>query len=161
MSKVRSGYTSFAALVTFSCLTASFAPRAFAQAPAAGSNWQHVQQLPPNTHVHVAGDHHSGACKIEAVTDDALICSGGRRFARPEIKSIKLTRHGLSALAGAGIGAGVGFAAGAGVAHGSQGEFTIVSNQDVWAAGALAGGVIGAVIGAPTDFARGPTVYRR
>lgn len=135
---------------------------ATAQQPAAGSNWGRVQQLPPHTKVHISADHHSRTCIIESATDSTLVCTGGHQFARTEIKSVKLTRRGISTLAGAGIGAGVGFAVGAGAAHGSQsGQFNIVSNQDVWAAGALAGGVIGAALGAPTDFLRGPTIYRR
>jgi hypothetical protein len=125
------------------------------------SKWQNVAALPLGTKVHVSADTGGGGCKIEKVTEDALVCGHGRTFARTAIKTIKLTRRGVSTLGGVAIGAGAGLAAGIGAAHGNQGSFNIVSNQDVWGAGAAVGGVLGGAIGAASDFLRGPTVYRR
>jgi hypothetical protein len=122
----------------------------------AGSNWQRVKQLPLHTRVHVSADGKSRACSIDSVDDDTLNC-GHHTFQRSSIKSIKLTRYLVSTAVGAGIGGGAGAAAGEaafngnGFVHGGQ-------------AAAVLGGlfaVVGGGIGLGTDFARGPTIYRR
>jgi hypothetical protein len=138
-----------------------------AQAPAAGANWQRVQQLPLHTHVHIASDKMSRVCEVDSVDAEMLSCSAGHMvntahytFARTEIKSIKVTRYIGSTVGGAAIGAGSGLVIGVGVAHTTQ-SFPIVSNKAIWGIFSAAGGIAGALIGGPTDFLRGPTIYRR
>ena len=127
------------------------------QSPANGANWQRVQQLPTHTRVHIYADTRNRACSIESVTDDGLTC-GHKTFARSEIKSIKLTRYAVSTAAGAAIGAGGGAAIGAGIAASGDGFFTKRETAGVLA---VIGVIPGALIGWGTDFAKGPTVYRR
>ena len=136
------------------------------QATPAATNWQHLQQVPLRTRVHVSADKMSRTCSIDSITDEMLTCSGSvtnghYTFPRAEIKSVKVTRYALSAVGGTAIGAGTGLVVGAAVAHGSQGSFTIVSNQAVWGIFAAIGAVIGALIAGPLDLFRGPTIYRR
>jgi hypothetical protein len=150
-------------LTVLLCLLAAVG--VLAQAPAAGSNWQRVQQLPLHTKVHVSADSKGRVCTIDSVTDELLTCTSGHvvgsshyTFQRAEIKSIKVTRYTLSALAGAGIGAGVGAGIGAGVGASGDGFFTKSQAAGVCAA---IGVIPGALVGWGTDFAKGPTVYRR
>jgi hypothetical protein len=127
------------------------------QSPANGANWQRVQQLPAHTKVHISADTKGRTCSIESVTDDSLTC-GHHAFAKSEIKSIKLTRYAASTAAGAAIGAGGGAAIGAGIAASGDGFFTKRETAGVLA---VIGVIPGALIGWGTDFAKGPTVYRR
>ena len=119
----------------------------------------------PHTRVHVSGDKMSKVCTIDQVDDVALRCSRGRSqfsFPREEVKSVKLTRYGLSTGLGAviGLGAGLGIGAAAGSAARSPNE--IVSSTAVYAAIGGAGGLIaGGVVGGTTDLLRGPTIYKR
>jgi hypothetical protein len=138
-----------------------------AQATPAGANWQRVQQLPLHTHVHVASDKMSRVCEVDSVDAETLRCSAGRMvntahytFARSEIKSIKVTRYIGSTIGGAAIGAASGLVIGVGVAHSTQ-SFPIVSNKAIWGIFSVAGGIAGGLIGGPTDFLRGPTIYKR
>jgi hypothetical protein len=137
-----------------------------AQAPA-GANWQRVEQLPPHTRVHVSSDKMGRVCNVDSVDETSLTCSSGRvvntahyTFPRAEIKSIKVTRYVLSKVVGAGIGLGAGAIIGAGSVKGKVPGPGATSGEIVGIL-TLAGGVIGAVVGGPTDFLRGPTVYRR
>jgi len=123
------------------------------------ANWQHVAALPLGTKVHVSADTGGGVCKIEKVTDEGLVCGHGKTFARTAIKTIKLTRRGVSTAVGVGIGAGAGLAVGAGAS--SSGSLATGNRAKDLGVGAALGGLLGAAIGAPTDFLRGPTVYRR
>jgi hypothetical protein len=138
---------------------------ALAQGGAAAANWARVQQLPLHTKVHIASDKVKRVCSIDSVTADSLTCSSGSTissFPRAEIKSIKVTRRGLSTLGGAAIGAGVGFAVGAALTAGeSHNDIIYISAPQAGGVGAAVGAVVGAAIGAPTDFLRGPTVYER
>jgi hypothetical protein len=136
------------------------------QATPAATNWQQLQQIPLHTRVHVSADKMSRTCSIDSVTDENLTCSGSvtnghYTFPRAEVKSVKVTRYGISAVGGTAIGAGAGFLFGVAAAHGSQGSFTIVSNQAVWGIFTAIGAVVGALIAGPLDLFRGPTVYRR
>ncbi len=138
-----------------------------AQTPAAGSNWQRVQQLPLHMHVHVSSDKMGRVCEIDSVDEESLTCSSGRvvntaryTFPRGEIKSIKVTRYVLSAVGGAGIGGGAGLIIGAAATQGKNSTIGATRGEVIGIFG-LAGGVIGAVVGGPTDFLRGPTIYRR
>lgn len=137
------------------------------QAPIAEANWQRVQQLPLHTYVHVASDKMTRVCNVDSVDTESLTCSAGHMvnmahytFARSEIKSVKVTRYMVSTVGGAAIGAGSGLLIGVGVAHSTQ-SFPIVSNKAIWGIFSAAGGIAGALIGGPTDFLRGPTIYKR
>jgi hypothetical protein len=132
----------------------------------AGSNWQRVQALPPHTLVHVSSDKMSRLCVIDSVDEAALQCSAKRvvaashyTFPRTEVKSVKLTRYVGSTAGGIGIGAGVGLIFGVAVAHNSGPQ--LIGNGAVWGVTSAAGGIAGGLVGGPTDFLRGPTVYKR
>ena len=137
-----------------------FAAAANAQAPAAGSNWDHLKALPPNTRMHVSADKGGHTCRLVSVDDASLIC-GSHTFARAEVKKVKLTRYGVSYAAGAGIGAGVGLGVGLGLASGTQDGFFKDSKGQFGGIGAGVGAALGALVTGPADLFRGPTVYRR
>jgi len=137
------------------------------QAPAAGSNWQRVQQLPLHTRVHVSADGKSRLCSIDKVDETQLTCSAGRvvetshfTFQRGDIKTIKVSHQMRSTLVGAGVGAAAGAIIGVAINGGSN-QFIHFSNAEVGAVGAIILAVPGAFIGLATDFTRSPTVYRR
>lgn len=138
-----------------------------AQAPVGGADWKRVEQLPLHTKVHVSSDKMGRVCMVDSVDEGSLTCSAGHvvntahyTFSRAEIKSIKVTRYVLSTIGGAGIGAGVGAIIGAAGTQGDNDRIGITRGQVVGIV-TLIGGVVGAAIGGPTDFLRGPTVYRR
>jgi hypothetical protein len=131
------------------------------------SGWDRVRHLPAGTRVHVAGDTKSKTCAIELVDDATLRCSKGNSqysFARAEVKSVKLTRYGRSTLAGMGIGLAAGAGVGAIAGHAQEKPddfFPGLSTEAYAAVGGAAGLIAGGAIGGPTDFLRGPTLYRR
>ena len=129
-----------------------------AQAPAAGSNWDHLKALPQHTRLHVSADKMSHTCYLLSVDDATLVC-GRYTFQRAEVKKVKLTRYGVSYGVGAAIGAGAGAGVGVALVSGDN----IFSNDKGKAAGiglALGAG-IGALATGPADLFRGPTVYQR
>lgn len=151
-------------VVLFLCgATASLA----AQAPAAGASWERLKILPVHTRVHVATDRKSQVCVIDLVDDATLRCSKGPSqysFLRAEVKSVKLTRYTRSTLVGLGIGLGVGAGVGAIAGHTQEKPndfFPGLATEAVAAIGGAVGLIAGGAIGGPTDFTRGPTVYRR
>lgn len=134
-----------------------------AKCQAAGSNWQRVQQLPVHSRIHVSSDRMSRVCTVDHVDEETLVCSAGRMvqtshytFSRSEIKRIKVTRYALSTAAGAGIGAAVSIIA----LEAANGD-GFFRQGELIGAGAAIGGVPGGIVGLLSDFARGPTVYRR
>ena len=84
---------------------------------------------------------------------------GRHVFPRADVKNVKFTRYGISALGGAAIGAGTGAIIGAATSRGTS-DF-INMNGLYRAACAVTGAFGGAAVGAATDMFRGPTVYRR
>ncbi|MBB5057051.1 hypothetical protein HDF16_001736 [Granulicella aggregans] len=130
---------------------------ALAQAPA-GSNWDYLKALPAQTKIHVSADKGGGTCKLLSVDDATLIC-GKHTFQRADVKSVKLTRYGVSTAVGAGIGAGIGVGVGIGLAGGKDSFFGDDKGKFA-AAGAGIGAVLGGLITGPADLFRGPTVYR-
>jgi hypothetical protein len=129
-----------------------------------GDTWHNLSALPAHSQMHVSVDDGGSTCYLIAVDEQSLTCGrkdGGAKgqhvYPRASVKSVKLTRYGVSTVAGAGIGAGVGL--GVGLA-GTQ-------NPNGWFNGAIRGVLagLGAGVGAlacgPTDAFRGPTVYRR
>jgi hypothetical protein len=145
-----------------------------AMQPPSGSNWAHVKALPANTKVHIATDHGGKTCRIFAVSEETLTCAKGEQaglvLQRAEIKHIKLTHHGRSALVGAAIGGGIGATAGA--ASGGSKPCTpspqsfCLGNIGIGAGGVaaifgVAGGVVGGAVGGATDMTRGSSIYVR
>lgn len=146
----------FVAPVALSCTAAT---TAFAQSPAAGSNWEHLKALPVHTRLHVSADHMGHTCYLLSVDDAALVC-GRYTFPRAEVQSVKLTRYGTSYGVGVAVGAGAGAGIGVATVSGGNGFF---KNDKGKAAGiglALGAGV-GALLAGPADLLRGPTIYRR
>jgi hypothetical protein len=141
-------------------LSCALATTVFAQSPAAGSNWEHLKALPPNTRVHVSGDKMGHTCKLISVGDAELVC-GKYTFPRAEVKQVKLTRYGTSYIGGAAIGAGAGAGVFLGVNHANKGSFLSVSQGQAAGAGLVVGAVIGTLVTGPADLFKGPTVYRR
>jgi hypothetical protein len=153
--------------VTSACCVFAVSTGLPGQAPAAGSNWQRVEQLPLHTHVHVSSDKMGRVCAVDSVDEESLSCSAGRlvntahyTFPRTEIKSIKVTRYVLSTVGGAGIGAGVGAIIGGAATSGKNSTIGISNGQVVGITAGI-GGIVGAVICGPADLLRGPTIYRR
>ena len=138
-----------------------------ARAHSSGGDWNRLKSLPVHTKVHVAGDKQSKVCLIDSVDDATLQCSKGHSqysFARAEVKSVKLARYTRSTLVGLGIGLGVGAGVGAIIGHEKEkpNDFFPGLTTDAFAAiGGAVGLIAGGAIGGPTDFTRGPTVYRR
>jgi hypothetical protein len=129
-------------------------------APAEGSNWQHVQALPPGANIHVKSRHGSTTCKVKSTDAESLICTRGKdiSFSRSEIKSISIPRRGRSALIGLAIGGGGGAIAGyavggSGCKSGQSFCLDIVDGKTLAPIGAAVLGGIGAAIGAGTNFA--------
>jgi hypothetical protein len=132
---------------------------------AIADTWNHLSAIPTHAHIHVAADHGGATCYFISADDQNLTCGhkdgtdkGRHVFSRADVKSVKLTRYGVSTLGGAGIGAGVGAIIGFSTSH--SGGFLDFSGA-YRAACTLVGGIGGAAVGGPTDMFRGPTVYRR
>jgi hypothetical protein len=144
---------------------------AAAQTHAEAGNWNRLKALPAHTKVHVAGDRQSKVCAIDMVDEATLQCSKGHSqysFVRAEVKSVKLTRYTRSTLAGLGIGLGVGAGVGAIVGRAADPpqpnaflDFSGLGRDAITAIGGVGGLIAGGAIGGPTDFLRGPTIYRR
>jgi len=134
------------------------AAAATAQAPAAGSNWDHLKALPAQTRLHVSADKGGHTCSLVSVDDEKLVC-GRYSFQRADVKSVKLTRYGASYGVGTAVGAGAG--AGVGLALVSGDSFFHNDKGKASAIGLLLGGAVGALVTGPADLFKGPTVYRR
>jgi hypothetical protein len=137
--------------------------QAAAALPPAGSNWQHVQALPVGTSIQVNTSTRHTICTLTAVDADTLSCDRNFRFTvqkvlfqRAEIRTVKLTRRGRSAVLGAAIGAGVGALAGS--IQGARSNYFAVHGAFA-AIYAFAGAFAGAPIGYLTDFSAS-TIYR-
>lgn len=153
----------FIVAFAFLCSLYGSAP---AQQPAAISDWQRVKTLSPGVVIDIKSTRMHLKCKLSDVTDETLTCTHGSAlttevFQCTAIAWIKIGRRGRSALIGAGIGAGtlatIGFAATTGHGNGFFGPN--FERGPATGVGALAGGVIGAGIGALTDFSK-TTIYK-
>lgn len=145
-------------------VTASPAP---SPSHAIADSWHNLSVIAPHTHIHVAADHGGSTCYFIAVDDQNLTCGhrdssekGRHVFPRADVKSVKLTRYGVSTLGGLGIGAGVGTAIGFATIHPDPKAFLDFPGIGR-AICAVVGGLGGTAIGASTDMFRGPTVYQR
>jgi hypothetical protein len=131
--------------------------------PPPPQSWEALGNVPEGTKVHVTADHSHRTCKVVSVEKTQFVCIGGTfsdvtyTFPRPEIRHIKLVRHERSAWTGVLIG---------GVSGAMAGDLISRAHDDAYAdlsgaAGFIVFGGIGAVVGATTDFTRGPVVYSR
>ncbi len=135
--------------------------------PTIADTWHNLSVIAPHTHIHVAADIGGSTCYFIAADDQNLTCGhkngsekGRHVFARADVKSVKLTRYGVSTLGGLGIGTGVGTAIGFAAIRPHPEDFLNFSGI-ARAACTVIGAVGGTAIGASTDMFRGPTIYRR
>jgi hypothetical protein len=141
----------------------SNAQTAVAPQQPAGSNWQHVQALPIGTSIQVRAAKRPIVCTLTAVDATSLACDHNYRFEvhklvfqRAEIRTVKLTRRGRSALLAAAIAAGAGATAGG--IQGIHSNYFAVHGAFAMIY-AFAGAFAGAPLGYFTDFSAS-TVYR-
>ena len=126
-----------------------------------------ISAIAPHTHIHVAADHGGSTCYFIAADDQnllAAITTAQKKAATssraPTVKSVKLTRYGVSTLGGLAIGAGAGAAIGFAAIRPQPNEFLDFSGV-ARAVCAVVGGLGGTAVGASTDMFRGPVIYRR
>lgn len=133
---------------------------------AIADSWNNLSVVAQHTHIHIAADHGGKTCYFISVDDQNVTCGhhdgsekGRRVFPRAEVKSVKLTRYGLSSLGGAAIGGGAGAIIGVAT---SRNDSSFINLNAAYRAGCtLVGALGGTAVGATTDLFRGPTVYRR
>jgi uncharacterized protein YcfJ len=144
-----------AAAILASCFVAS----AQQTTPDAGPSWSRLQGLPAGVALHVTTTQQTSNCTFKAATEEALTCSSGsgaaESYPRTGIKSVKIRHRGRSTLAGLAIGAGGGAIIGAPL--GQSGSF--VGHGAAAVIIAVPGAIIGAIVGAGTDFTHS-TVYK-
>ena len=126
-------------------------------APAAGSNWQHVQALPVGASIQVQARKSHASCNLKSVDADTLTCTHRKDivFQRTDILTIKIPRRSRSMLVGLDIGAGAGAVVGA--ATGRNGTFVPRGLGAIILA--VPGAPIGLAVGGLTDFTKS-TVYK-
>jgi hypothetical protein len=132
------------------------------QAPPAGSDWKLVEALPAGAILYLNAKGGHKRCKVESVTADALTCAGRNAvYPRADIWSIKIGHRMRSALEAAipgfalMAGGGIGLAAD-NCSH--SGEFLCGLGPAAAVAGGAAIAIIGAGIGALTNFSKS-TIY--
>lgn len=150
-------------IVILCCLGASVAA-----AQQTGANWKRVEALPSGTTIRLSTEgRRSDTCSLVSVTEDSLTCVSTRMifffpvhkqmdFVRAEIRSVKLSRRGLSMLTGAAIGMGAGIGAGIDAQAKNQAE----DGHLVPVLFGFIGGMLGAGVGSHQNFLEGPTIYR-
>ena len=138
------------------------------QSAPAGSDWSRVEALGQDTKIRVSASSGRAICSVERVDRDSLRCveiktvffvpvRKEREFPRVEVHTVKLSRQGVSTLAGGAIGLGAGVGIGAAI------DASAKTNEDQNLGKilfGLFGGLLGVGIGMHTDFAAGPTIYR-
>ena len=158
-------------------LPAIFCLPALAQAtPATAISWSNVQNLAVGSKIRIKSDKKTTTCLIDSVREEQLSCSQSRaanaahyEFPRAEIRTIKFSRKGHSALLGLALGAAIGAGAGAGIGaainSSDKGDILHVSGGKSTGVGAALGVIIAAPVGAlvaySLDLFAGPLVYRR
>jgi hypothetical protein len=119
-----------------------------------------VEAVTPGTKLYLNAKGGHSSCKVKSVTDEAIACSGkSALFARADIWSIKIGHRGRSALIGA-IPGGV-LVAGGGIGLATEncaGKFLCGLGPGIFVLGGGAVAVIGAGVGALTDFSKS-TIY--
>ncbi len=127
--------------------------------------WTQVQAVPLNKSLHIAARGGGASCHFKVADDNSITCSGIDTsrlltFQRADVRRITSPRRGWSALIGLGIGFGVGAILGA-----ASGDSCTPQSIICFSRGSLAAlfgvplGVIGAGVGALTDFDR-KTIYK-
>jgi hypothetical protein len=138
--------------------------------PSLGDSWHGLSALPAGAHMHVSSDRKSHTCYFQSADDAGLVCTGRHSggasytFPRSEVRSVKLTRYTVSTLVGMGIGAGAGLGIGAAVGPKSSSsslDFSGLDRDVDLGLGGVIGFIAGGAVGGPSDFLRGPVVYRR
>jgi hypothetical protein len=154
-------------VVWTAALFAAIAMSAPGQTPA-GSDWEKVQAIPLDTAIRVSTSGKTTVCRLTFVDSDLLRCvetqtvfffpiRKEREFPRTEVRSVKLSRQGLSTLVGTATGLGLGAGIGAAI------DASAKSQEDPNLATALfglLGALFGSGVGSHTDFMAGPTIYR-
>ncbi len=138
-----------------------------AQTNSAG--WDSLKRVAPDQSIRVRAMARRGStCRLVQADDSTLTCVSRRRvflvpvvrtlrFSRTEVRSVRLSHQGLSALVGTAIGAG----AGAGIGFGLDATAKSHEDGDLLAVVmGLLGGIVGAGIGQDTDFLAGPVIYQ-
>jgi hypothetical protein len=121
-----------------------------------------VESLPAGTTLFVNAKGGHKACKLKSATADMLTCAGTGKdavYPRAEVWTIKIGHRGRSALIGA-IPGGVMVAAG-GIGQATEnctGQFFCGLGPAALELGGVGIGVIGAGVGALTDFSKS-TIY--
>ena len=156
---------------TLLSLSLMFAVTLSASAQAAqpkASGWERVQALAPGSTVYVQAKGHSDKCKVTSSDSDSLKCVGSDptkviAYQKSEIKKISMSHRGRSALIGLAVGAGVGAGVGYGVGKSQNTNGSLNFNGLLTGAAtaifAVGLGIIGAIVGALTDFT-GKTIYK-
>lgn len=127
-------------------------------APAQPSSWAKVEAQPKGTNIKVKAAHDGGSCLLIQVTADALTCTHKGQdvtYQRADIRKISRPHRGRSALVGLGIGAAAG---GIGGAVGNGSSSFIIGRGLAAVIFAVPAGLLGAAVGAGTDFT-GSTLY--
>src|ERR1035437_7377975 len=148
-----------ATLLAFTTLSATAQQPAQAPTPPppAGSNWQHVQALPIGASINVKARKSHAGCNLKSVDADSLTCTHGKDivFQRSEILSIQVPRRGRSALIGLAAGGGAGALLGYATSSSCKpGDLCILPRGGVAAFTGVHFGLIGAITGGLTDFAK-------
>jgi hypothetical protein len=121
--------------------------------------------VPSNRSIHISTKSGGASCHFKAADDGAITCSGSDAtklltFQRADVRRITSPRRGWSALIGLGIGVGVGAILGAAAGDTCTPQsFFCFSRGSLAVLTAVPLGVIGAGVGALTDFDR-KTIYK-
>lgn len=132
-------------------------------------DWSKVEQLHHGEPVKLRVTVGRQVCNFVSADDSALHCEYRRsvffvpvrhrmEFPRADVLEVRLSRQGLSTLAGAAIGAGAGAGIGAGID--AQAKDQQEEGHLVTVLLGFLGAVIGGGVGQHTDFLAGPVVYR-
>jgi hypothetical protein len=155
-------------LLSSLCVLA-FAVPALCQQPAGAPlpdapGWTRTETVKPGTRLHVSATDHSVNCQFTSADDSSITCAGTGTtvftYQRTDVRRITSPRRGWSALIGLGIGVGAGAIVGAALGSSCTPQsFICFGRGSLAAVFAAPLGVIGAGIGALTDFDR-RTVYK-
>ena len=122
-------------------------------------SWPRLERLLYKTDIHVKARHNSGNCAFKEATETELTCTSGKdtlhTYPRAEVKAVQIRHRGRSTLTGMAIGVGGGVVGG--VSTCKSGD--IIGKGGCSVIFGIPLGLIGAVVGASTDFTHS-TVYR-
>jgi hypothetical protein len=127
--------------------------------------WTQVEAVPSTKSIHISARSGSASCHFKVADDNSITCSGSDAsklltFQRGDVRKITAPRRGWSALIGLGVGVGVGAILGVAAGDSCTPQSIICFGRGSLAALFAAPlGVIGAGVGALTDFDR-KTIYK-